>query len=56
MFAPRVNSGDATGPTKEDEKDEDGNPTGNKVKLDIEIGEFLEFFWAVKKRNIMSYS
>nr|CAG8613618.1 15431_t:CDS:2 [Entrophospora candida] len=30
--------------TEEDEKDEDGNPTGNKLKIDIEIGEFLEFF------------
>ncbi|CAI2186443.1 10001_t:CDS:10 [Funneliformis geosporum] len=32
---------------EEDEKDEDGNPTGGKVKIDIEI--------AVKRRNIMSY-
>ena len=49
------NNPDAQIETEEDEKDEDGDPTGNKVKIDIEIGEFLEFFWAVKKRNIMSY-
>ncbi|CAG8608407.1 5801_t:CDS:2 [Ambispora gerdemannii] len=49
------NNPDAQTETEDDETDEDGNPTGNKVKLDIEIGEFLEFFWAVKKRNIMSY-
>ncbi|CAI2182455.1 11661_t:CDS:10 [Funneliformis geosporum] len=41
------NNPDAQIETEEDEKDEDGNPTGGKVKIDIEI--------AVKRRNIMSY-
>jgi hypothetical protein len=30
--------------TEDDEIDEDGNKTGKKVKIDIDISEFLEFF------------
>jgi hypothetical protein len=30
--------------TEENEVDEEGKETGEKVKEDIEIGEFLEFF------------
>ncbi|CAG8437947.1 8412_t:CDS:10 [Ambispora leptoticha] len=41
--------------TEEDERDESGKKTGNKVKEDIEIGEFLEFFWYVKKKYLSSY-
>lgn len=42
--------------TEENEVDEQGNETGNKVKEDIEFGEFLEFFWGlVDSGDIMYY-
>jgi hypothetical protein len=50
-----TNNPDAQIETEEDEVNESGKKTGNKVKEDIEIGEFLEFFWAIKKRNLYSY-
>jgi len=42
--------------TEIDKVDEQGKKTGNKVKEDIEIGEFLEFFWHVKKKYLSSYN
>lgn len=41
--------------TEEDEVDENGNKTSEKVKEEIEVGEFLEFFWYIKKKNLMNY-
>jgi hypothetical protein len=38
------NNHDGQYETEEDEVDDDGNKTGNKEKMDIEIGEFLQFF------------
>jgi len=39
-----TNHPDAILETEEDETDDNGEPTGQKVKEEIEIGEFLEYF------------
>ncbi|KLL04791.1 MAG: hypothetical protein MRERV_4c057 [Mycoplasmataceae bacterium RV_VA103A] len=35
--------------TEEDEVNDDNEPTGEKEKIEIEVGEFLQFFWQKKE-------
>lgn len=51
-----TNQPDAILETEEDETDDDGKPTGQKVKIEIEIGEFLEYFWNLyESGNVKNY-
>ncbi|CAI2185952.1 15961_t:CDS:2 [Funneliformis geosporum] len=43
------NNPDSQYETEEDEVNDEGEKTGNKMKIDIEIGEFLKFFWQKKE-------
>jgi len=49
-----TNNPDAQYETEEDETDDQGNPTGQKEKIEIEIGEFLQFFWQKKESGQLS--
>jgi hypothetical protein len=51
-----TNNPDAIYETEEDEVDDDDKPTGRKVTEEIEIGEFLEYFWDLQESgNIKNY-
>ena len=49
-----TNNPDAQYETEEDETDDQGNPTGQKEKIEVEIGEFLQFFWQKKESGQLS--
>ena len=51
-----TNHPDAILETEEDEVNDDGEKTGQKVKEEIDIGEFLEYFWNLHESgNVKNY-